>query len=174
MKPTCKCSICETTFTRKNNGERHLLKIHFGKGQVVALNGQPLGNGRATPMNRLMMDKTRVWHLFLEERIRILARKVLAQDYKILKSDETIKLNRIDDETIVLHSLLENAIDYYTTPPPSCSTSDLVWNLLGLESDDVAKIRKQSREARKKAILDSIDLLELVKKSKLNGRIQGL
>lgn len=167
MKASYKCSICETTFTRKANGKRHVLNlnIHFGKGELVALNGQPLGNGRAPPTTKIMMDRNRLWQVYLEERIRMIARKVLAEDYEILEGAEMSK-----------HlSLLRYAIDDYTSSPPSGSAATLVWKLLGLDTDDVDNMRKQNvGEVRRKRRFNSSDLLEMIRVSQRHESTQDL
>lgn len=140
------------------------MNIHFGKGEVVAQDGQPLGNGRMHPKTRNMMVISKLWRLYWEEQIRTISRKDFAQAYGILECTETSK-----------HSLLKYAIDNYSSSPPSGSTSTLAWKLLGLDWDDVDNRQKQYvTEVRKKQDFDSSDFLEMLRMSQRRESIQDL
>lgn len=165
MKATCKCSLCETTFTRKWNANRHLQNIHLGQGLVVALNGQPLQSATLAGKKQNMIDMKRIWSTYWEERIRALSRKTLEQDLKALGDESML---------IKLEFFLNDAFENYAKPPSYRSISHLARKLVYDIDDAMPEPKKFFPEASKKRSLESINLLDFLKQCQFEDAIREL
>jgi len=166
MRATCKCSVCEATFTRKNNANRHLRDIHLGQGVVVALDGQHLGSRVSNWNTKPTIDLGGVSRIYWEERLRELARKALAEDWELL-GDKIV--------TIKLEILLSDAIENYVASASPHSISDLVRKFLWLDIDDhiPQPIKQVFAEANHKKGLESINLRDFIRQCQMEDSLKN-